>query len=218
MRQFKVIDLSIRMVPGVRKVSGEYRHGELTRRLEIRQFLYREQAGAMASMHWIDAESHIGTHVEGPSHFKEELQAVGEMPLETFMGEAVLLRFVEPRPVNGVGQPIKPEHLERVRGGDIVLMWSPYEGADKPYVSPEAARALFEKRVKLVGFDMSRVGVEAPGCFATHENLLGNGIPVIEGLTNLEALEKERFFFVAFPIRIAGLDSSWVRAVALEPL
>jgi len=133
------------------------------------------------------------------------------------MGEAIVLKFDFLKPKEGKGQPIKPSHLEKVRKNDIVLLWSPYSGDECPYIAPESAEWLAKKPVKMVG--VQNIGVEAPGgSMATHNNLLGNEIPLIEGLVNLEKVQKERIFYIGLPLRVRGLDSSWIRAIALEPL
>ncbi|MEM2905876.1 MAG: hypothetical protein QW587_09150, partial [Candidatus Bathyarchaeia archaeon] len=104
-----------------------------------------------------------------------------------------------------------------VKRGDIALLWSPYEGREAPFISPEAASNLAERGVKMVG--IQGVQLEAsPASIASHESFLGHDIPVIEGLANLEKLTKERVFYIGLPLRINGLDSSWIRAVALEEL
>jgi len=43
---------------------------------------------------------------------------------------------------------------------------------------------------------------------------LRKNIPLIERLVNMEGLP-DRFLFIGFPLRIVGLDSSPIRAVAL---
>ncbi len=50
----------------------------------------------------------------------------------------------------------------------------------------------------------------------SHATLLGNDIPIVERLTNLEKVKAKRIFSIALPLFIEGLDSSPVRAVALE--
>jgi len=211
---FRVIDLSAEIRPGVLKVNREYLHGKEARRFEIRQFIY---APDKAFMHWVETETHIGTHVELPAHLVEGAKSCAEMQVEVFLGEAIVLKFDFMDSKEGQGQPITPTHLEKVRKGDIVLMWSPYEGNQAPYISPEAAKCLKEKSVKMVGVQNLRV--EAPGgSMATHNNLLRNDIPLIEGLVNLDKIERERVFYIGLPLRVASLDSSWIRAIALEPL
>ena len=214
LKNFRVIDLSEEIIPGILKVNGEYVHGNQTRRFEIRQFIY---APDKALMHWVETETHIGTHVELPAHLTDGAKSASEMPLESFIGEAIVLNFDFLKPIEGKGQPIKPSHLENVRENDIVLLWSSYSGDECPYISPESAEWLAKKPVKMVG--VQNIGVEAPGgSMATHNNLLGNEIPLIEGLVNLDKVQKERVFYIGLPLRVKGLDSSWIRAVVLEPL
>ncbi|HIE19244.1 TPA: hypothetical protein EYP75_05915 [Candidatus Bathyarchaeota archaeon] len=214
LKNYRIIDLSEEIIPGILKVNGEYLHGNQIRRFEIRQFIY---APDKALMHWVKTETHIGTHVELPAHLTDGAKSASEMPLESFMGEAVVLKFDFLKPIEGKGQPIMPSHLEKVRKNDIVLLWSSYSGDESPYISPESAEWLAKKPVKMVG--VQRIGVEAPGgSMATHDNLLRNEIPLIEGLVNLEEVQKDRVFFIGLPLRVKGLDSSWIRALALEPL
>jgi kynurenine formamidase len=46
--------------------------------------------------------------------------------------------------------------------------------------------------------------------------LFRNGIPLIEHLANLERLCKDRFFVVAAPWRVHGLEASPVSVIAFE--
>mgnify|MGYP000312404059 CR=1 FL=1 len=213
LKKYRIIDLTAMIRPGILKVDGRYMHGKELRRFELRQFIFELDK---TFMHWIDAESHVGTHVEAPSHYLKDGKSVAELPLETFMGEALVLKFEDLKPIDGRGQPIKPAHLEKVKRGDIVLMWSPYEGVEAPYISPEAATWLAEKDIKMLG--VQNVGVEAPNSMATHDNLLRNNIPIIEGLVNLDKIRKERIFYIGLPLKVYGLDSSWIRAIALEEI
>jgi kynurenine formamidase len=208
----RVVDLSLKLYPGREK-----------RRLEIRRFSYI----AGEYMYDIDTMSHIGTHVECPSHYVNARYGVNgadlsEIPVEVFLGEAVFIDLS----YKSAREPVTVEDLERagVREGDIVLIGnSRFTGEDSPYISPEAAKWLAENRVKMVGVDDS-VQVEAPGntgsleLMATHDYLLSNNIPIIERLCNLDRLGKRRFLFIGLPVNIVGLDSFPIRAVVLEPV
>lgn len=211
LKKNRIVDLSMELFPGIKKVNGEYIHGREIRRLEIRQFVY--SADKMI-MHWVDTETHIGTHVEGPSHHPQGEKSVSELPIDTFMGEALVLNLTSLKPKDGMGSPITPSDIDKVKKDDIVLMWSPYTGAESPYLSPQAADFLQKRKIKMLG--LQNVAIEAPGSVASHEALLKNGIPVIEGLTNLDKLRNERVFYIGLPIKMIGLDSSWVRAIAIE--
>lgn len=205
----RIIDLSSEIRPNVLKVNGEYMRGDQIRRFNLQQFINAEDG---TYMNFIEAESHIGTHVEGPLHLRDGLKSLTDLPLDKFMGEAIVLKFE-------ANMPIRPEHLDKVKEGDIVLVWSP-GGA---YITPEAAELLVRKRIKMIG--VQGVHPDDPRAYqrgsgvkpATHTLMLENDIPIIEGLTNLDKITSERFFFIGLPLKIAHLDSSWIRAIALEP-
>jgi len=215
LRKYRLVDLSERVQPGIKRVDGVYRHGDQTRRLEAEQWVY---APDQTFMHWVNTETHIGTHVEGPSHYAKEGREIGEMALETFIGEAALVRLSDKKPRD----PVTPDDLVRagVKQNDIVLLSSPYKGEDRPYISPQASEWMLKTGIKMLGADESivvdRGSRTKAGQMTTHKFLLGNDIPIVERLANLDELSKNRFLFIGFPLRIAGIDSSWIRAVALE--
>ena len=45
--------------------------------------------------------------------------------------------------------------------------------------------------------------------------LLGAGVPIVENLTNLDAIGADLFELIVLPLRLAGRDGSPVRAVAV---
>jgi kynurenine formamidase len=210
LEKVRLVDLSKKLQPGILKHDGTYMHGTELRRLELREFIF---AGDDTYMSWIEIETHIGTHVEGPSHYLKKGKDIASMPLENFIGEAIVVDLTH----KNQNEPILPKDLEGIRTRDIVLMFASksHNDNERPYISPEAAEYLYKKGIKLLGIDDS-ISVEAPNSMATHDLLLKNDVPIIEGLDNLRELKKQRFFFVGFPLKIKGLDSSWIRAVALE--
>lgn len=199
---YEIIDLSPELVPG---------HED--RRLSIRPFLAPED---QLLMHDIDMMSHVGAHIEAPFHYKENLKGISELPLLKFFGDCLCID------VSGAGKAgaITPDTLlesgpsEGIKPGDIVLLHSMFEGEDVPYISRESAEYLERLPVKMLGVDNS-IRVEEPGGIATHDSLLRKDIPLIERLANLDKVKGKRFLFFGFPLRIKGLDSSPIRAVAL---
>jgi arylformamidase len=218
-RSHRIVDLSKTMVPG--EAFGPVGTGK--RRLEIRKFTY--PPGEI--MHQIDMESHIGTHVEAPSHYvdaryKRKGKDIAQIPLEKLFGEAVLIDLEKFAP----GQALTPECLTKVKvkRNEIVLIGNAkHDGEGRPYISKEAARWLAEKGVKMVGIDDTVFPEEPQYLFKnlkkyyTHDYLLKNDIPLIEGLANLESLNCRRFFFIGFIAPIAGLEAFPIRAVAFVP-
>jgi len=51
--------------------------------------------------------------------------------------------------------------------------------------------------------------------FPAHKVLLGAGVPIVENLTNLDAIGADLFELIVLPLRLAGRDGSPVRAVAV---
>ena len=211
--QMKLIDLSKKLHPGKEK-----------RRLEIELFVYPPGE----HMYYVNLESHIGTHVEAPSHYiparyGKPGKDVSQMSLEKFIGEAVFVDLSS----TSKKQKIKPQDIQvEIKRGDIVLIGnSPYTDADRPQISHELIRWLVDKEIKMIGVDDSvRPGPRPPEGgsaksleeMVDHDLFLTNEIPIIEQLANLDKLEKKRFFFAGFPLNIEGLDSSPIRAVAIE--
>lgn len=66
----------------------------------------------------------------------------------------------------------------------------------------------------------SLLGVDFPSVdrppFPSHIAFLGEGMIIVENLTNLAAIEKEVFNLIVLPLKITGRDGSPVRAIALE--
>ena len=212
LKDYRMIDLSQEVIPGTLNTKNEYDWGNTLRRFEIRQFI---AAIDNCTMSFVDAETHVGTHMESPAHLNPDLKSPSELPLETFIGEALVLKFgAEPLAIG-------PEYFSDVKEGDIVLLYSP---DDKCYVTPEGGRYLLSKKIKLLG--VQGVWPDDPRAYEigsdvlpeTHIALLGNDIPMVENLVNLDAIKSARVQFIGFPIRLRRIDSVWIRAVALEPV
>lgn len=209
---YRIVDLSAEVRPGRLKVNGEYNWGTEVRRCELRQFVTETDH---TLMHWWDTETHIGTHVEVPAHLFEGGKTCAQMPVESFLGPALVLCCDN-------GQRIEPAHLSQVMPGDILLLWSP-AGGRSAWISPEAAGLLAEKPIRMLG--VQNVSPDDPRAYdigsgiapETHEALLRRDIPIIEGIVNLEAIGNGRVFYIGLPLRVAHMDSSWIRAIALLP-
>ena len=84
---YRIIDLSQEIRPGLLELNGDYTWSKLPRRFQLRQFIDKHD---QMVMHFVEAETHIGTHVEVPRHLKKDGKSCAEMPLESFSGEAIV--------------------------------------------------------------------------------------------------------------------------------
>ncbi|HHY45827.1 MAG TPA: cyclase family protein [Firmicutes bacterium] len=206
--RYRVVDLSVLCVPG-----------EESRRLALRRGVIEWDG---TTMYEIDTMSHIGTHVEAPSHFYDDGKDVVQLPLSAFFGDAVLIDVK----IQQAGQLMDRAFFEArgeglVQEDDILLLTnSSAQYADRPHkpaLTTEAARWMVEKGIKMLGFDTSiALGRSREDARAIHDILMSRDITLLEVLGGLDQLRKSRFIFFALPLKIKGLDSSPVRAMALE--
>ena len=89
---------------------------------------------------------------------------------------------------------------------------------DRPYITEEAMRWLVEdRRINCLGTDSSGFEVRGVTHYPNHRLLNEAGIPVLECLTNLTELRRQRIYLIALPWPVRGLDACPVRAIAIEP-
>ncbi len=159
--------------------------------------------------------SHSATHMDAPLHFLQDGKSVTELPIERFMGEALV---VDARGRSSVTADfIKP--LDIKEGVNVLfltdngnaLLDSEFK-KDFVYISPDAAQLLVDKKVNMVGIDYLSVEQYGADDFAAHKILLANEIILLEGIC-LDGIEPGEYTLFAFPISICGANGSPVRAV-----
>ena len=182
----------------------------------------RIPAGDPANVSEIRMGSHTGTHVDPPIHFVEGATAVDALPLETFFGPAVVADLTDadaigPQELDSLDLSERVERvLCKTRNSELWRSTSPSFPDDYVAVTPEGARWLVDRGIKLVGVDFLSVEKpEGPG-HPVHTTLLSNGTIIVEGL-NLGDVEPGEYTFVCFPIKLAGGDGAPARAALLEP-
>ena len=178
----------------------------------------------------IDITSHLGTHVECPYHHHDDWPDVTRLPLDAFLGRAVLVRFDDAAPRSYITPRMLQAHGGKIRAGDIVLLDSAYPlppFTDKTntdedrrlLVNGDTARWLLERGVKCVGFgDGVSIENRYEDVCAFHDILMEKNVVFLEVLKNLDQLSCDVFFLSYSPLPIRGLDSSPVRAYAIEGL
>ena len=88
--KYRIVDLSHEMIPGEKKIDGHYLHGEpfYGRSVEVQEFM-----AYGARMHFIQSQTHNGTHCEGAYKYLDEGPDMAGMPLASYIGEAVVCDF-----------------------------------------------------------------------------------------------------------------------------
>ena len=208
----RVVDLTHVLLPGKEQYTLE-----VSRRNER----HGRQGDIMSTVYmW----SHVGTHVEAPLHFLADGGDTASIPIERLMGPAIVLDFSHKE----VNEPISLPDIRaagEIATGDRVLLMTGRQNQyrtpqshDRPYVTEEAMRWLVDDRqIACLGTDSSGFEVRGVAHYPNHRLLNEAGIPVLECLTNLTSLRKQRVFLIALPWPVKGLDACPVRAIAIEP-
>ena len=162
---------------------------------------------------------HTGTHMDAPFHFFPSGLTIDQMPLEQCMGPASLLKLTDLATGSEIDLTAVPglkDKLSRTRKLILNTGWARHWGSpryftDHPRISAESAAFLVDCGINLIGVDMP--SVDRPP-FPAHLALLGNGIAIVENLTNLDAIDADEFQLTVLPLKLMGRDASPVRAIA----
>jgi arylformamidase len=159
---------------------------------------------------------HTGTHVDAPAHFLAQGATIDATPLTSLVGPCIVLDCTNIKDgITDVHLTAVSDALER---NDIVLLktrnseLSPTAPFNPAFVflAASGAKFLLDHGVKAVGIDYLGVERSQPD-HATHVTLLGNGIPIIEGL-RLAAVQPGRYNAVIAPLLLLGCEAAPARA------
>lgn len=210
--QGRVVDLTHTLYPGKEQYTIE-----VSRRNERQG----REGDIMSTVYlW----SHVGTHIEAPLHFLSDGGDTASLSIEQLMGPAIVLDFRNKK----VNEPISLTDVQAagdIQVGDRVLFmtgrhtqYRTQQSHDRPYIAEEAVRWLIEDRkIKCLGTDSSGFEVRGVDHNPDHRLICGAGVPVIECMSNLVELKRQRVFLIALPLPVVGLDASPVRAIAIDP-
>ncbi len=195
-----------------------------------RYFMPEKEPDVVFVDSWLSMFAHCGTHIDSPRHISRSGITVDEVALDRFIGEACVLDFSRKKPNEAItGQDLAAQGAG-IRPGDIVLLhtgWSDQKwGATEymyasPFLTGDGAKWLVDRRVKAVGFDfvqeedVKHIPDNKPENYVVHRTLLGNGIIQVEHMTNLGQIPTPRCQFIAFPLKLVGVEGSPCRAVAI---
>jgi arylformamidase len=174
---------------------------------------------------------HTGAHVDSPLHCFAHGATMLETPLDKVIGPAVLFDLSH----LASNQPVTATELARADAGlshgQIALLhtgWTdrmygtfPEYFTQSPYLDLDAARWLVARAPSAVVFDffeeyMARFPDFTSEDFVVHRELLGNGIVIVEGATNLGSLKGAPSiqFFAPF-FKLAGTEGAPARLFAI---
>ena len=175
--------------------------------------------------------THIGTHVDAPFHFVDGATTVENMPLEKYAGPAILLDL---RSVSKGQEPLTIAEITEAGANpasvkdQIVVLFTGWAEAESggprfyghgPYLGTDTAGYLADCGANAVAVDFPidkhpDTPLSTIKDFPVHRLLLGQNIPLIENLINLDKLVGKQFELWALPLKLKGGDGAATRAVA----
>lgn len=166
----------------------------------------------------VDLVGNVGTYVDSPYHRFPEAPDVSGVPLERLVGLVGLILDVGGSPGRAIEVTAPADALR----GRAVLFRSSWDRRWRtpsywdagPYLSEQAASALVEAEVALVGVDFWNVDDPGDPRRPVHTALLERQIPIVEHLCNFDRLPAGGFRFSAVPVAVVGAASMPVRAFA----
>jgi arylformamidase len=183
--------------------------------LSLKRTSSREEGDASTNSR-LSCSAHAGTHVDAPVHFLPGTGGIETVPLDALIGPAYVVDaqqvdgHIDASALAGLGIPDDAERvLFKTRNSRL---WDdPEFTEDFVAVLPDAAAALVERGVRLVGIDYLSIapyGDPAP----THETLLRAGVAIVEALDLREA-SPGAYTLTCLPLRLVGSDGCPARAV-----
>ena len=177
----------------------------------------------------IITSNHAATHVDAIGHYLRGGDAIAEMPLDLFCGDAICVDIREyPR-----GHDVNVAEVEaavaasgqEVREGDIMLFCSDHYNrtAGTPAfldgfcgISAEAVHWMADRGVKIFGVEtISPDLVYLTDEYPTHKACGERRLTHYENLNNLKDVVNQRFLFVGLPLRLVPAYGSPIRAAAI---
>ncbi len=216
----RAVELSHHLVPFDEEYTLEVRN-RYVEELE-RNYAGLRPEGADYIMSEVFFWSHVGTHIEAPFHYFKDGTDVADLELRRVVGECVLIDFTDKAVGEEIGRAELEERAGGVRPGDIVFVrtdsgnYRTPQSHDRPYFAEDAIALLVEREISCLGVDCSGIELRGVPRQPNHVQLFRNEIPLIEHLAHLERLRTTRFFVVAVPWRVRGLEASPVSVIAFE--
>ena len=155
--------------------------------------------------------SHCSTHIDAPNHMLETGKTLSDYPIESFMGEAVI--------IDVLGQSEIKADVSEVNKNDIVFFFTGHNNhlhekdyfKNNPVISQKTVLELIKKEIRILGIDSFSPDNEP---YLIHKLLFEHDIRIVENLTHLDKINRKRFYCYIFPLNIKDADGAPCRVIA----
>jgi kynurenine formamidase len=167
--------------------------------------------------------NHIGTHVDLPSHQVASGAMLDEIPLESFVTDAVTFDLSACEPGVVGWNELEPLAGDLREGAWLFLCsdngrnWGSEDyWTGWSYPDADASRGLIERGIVGIGFDGPSADPVDTETFELHKVWLGAGRMILENLTNLDLLPARTQVVVA-PLKVRAANGAPARVLAFVP-
>jgi arylformamidase len=197
--------------------------GDTPFRFELK---WKMAEGATVNVGAINMGVHNGTHADAPFHFDESGDPIERMPLDAYVGAAVVIDLTKLFAKTG-------NELDRTREigvADLESFSASLEQAPRlllktgvwkdskvfpdwiPVIASDVPEWLGKRKVKLLGLDLPSVDAIEAKKLTNHYALAAARVAIVESL-DLSEVEAGIYHFSGLPLKIAGGDAGPVRAI-----
>ncbi len=169
--------------------------------------------------------SHTGSHVVAPLHKLSGGASLDDIPLDRFVGDAVVLDLRDSAPSRPITAALLKPAFSRPLSDVIVLLatgWGDRRSRSdewfyrSPFLSADGAEWLTSQKIRGVGIDHYSIsGAAEPNNARVHEILLGAGVWIVEDLhfpPQVFSLPQPVKFW-SLPVNFKGFSGAFCRPV-----
>jgi arylformamidase len=182
--------------------------------------------GATVNVGAINMGVHNGTHADAPFHFDSGGDPIEHMPLDAYIGDAVVVDLTKLFATAGEGfersrqigvADLEPFSTALGEAPRLLLKTGVWKDSGVfpdwiPVMAPDVAAWLRERKVKLLGLDLPSVDPIEAKDLTNHYALAAARVAIVESL-DLSAVDAGTYHLSALPLKIAGGDAGPVRAI-----
>ena len=162
----------------------------------------------------ISLSSHLGTHIDAPSHFLPTGPTVDELSLELLTGPVTVRHLDGQGPVGAeeLAMAAIPQSVKRLLLG---LVATPDTSASPRHLSEGGARWVADRSIVLLGTDALSLDPVPSVGFPAHRLLLSAGILLVESL-DLSAVPQGDYTLYCLPLKVVGAEAAPARVILVS--
>ncbi|MBU9598007.1 arylformamidase [Burkholderia multivorans] len=176
--------------------------------------VWRMDQGSPVNVGRMTLSPHTGAHVDAPLHYDNAGAAIGDVPLDVYLGPCRVIDCI------GASPCIQPEHvapsLDGVPARVILRTYAraPVGHWDSSFcaVASDTIDLLASHRVRLIAIDTPSLDPQDSKTMDAHLRVRAHRMAILEGVV-LDGVPTGDYELIALPLKLTTLDASPVRAV-----